>query len=89
MFKPVKTDDGFCCSFNTLSLSEGFVKVAGSEQVGDDDFDENDSYGHLDDDDDEEEEEEKDESESEEQKETKEAENGNENCSNNDYREEW
>ena len=24
MFKVSKTDDGFCCSFNTVSLSEGF-----------------------------------------------------------------
>ena len=26
MFKVTKTDDGFCCSFNTVSLSEGFAK---------------------------------------------------------------
>ena len=27
MFKVTKTDNGFCCSFNTISVSEGFAKA--------------------------------------------------------------
>ena len=27
LFRSSKTDDGFCCSFNTVSLAEGFTKV--------------------------------------------------------------
>ena len=27
LFKISKTDDGFCCSFNTISLAEGFAKA--------------------------------------------------------------
>ena len=27
LFESTKTDDGFCCSFNTVSLAEGFSKV--------------------------------------------------------------
>ena len=28
LFTISKTDDGFCCSFNTISLAEGFAKAA-------------------------------------------------------------
>ena len=37
MFTSSKTDDGFCCSFNTVSLAEGFA----TEEL-DDDSDSND-----------------------------------------------
>ena len=35
MFKVTKTDNGFCCSFNTISVSEGFAKAP--EDVSSDD----------------------------------------------------
>ena len=47
MFKPTKTDDGFCCSFNTVSLSEGFAKSPTIKQDSadsEDDFDYDDDY---------------------------------------------
>ena len=31
MFTSAKTDDGFCCSFNTVSLAEGFAKLEEDE----------------------------------------------------------
>lgn len=37
MFTSSKTDDGFCCSFNTVSLAEGFAKL--DDDDGDDDED--------------------------------------------------
>ena len=40
MFTSSKTDDGFCCSFNTVSLAEGFAKL--EEEDGDDDGNEDD-----------------------------------------------
>ena len=32
MFTSSKTDDGFCCSFNTISLAEGFAKPENLEE---------------------------------------------------------
>ena len=40
MFSSSKTDDGFCCSFNTVSLAEGFATL----EVDDDSEDENNDY---------------------------------------------
>ena len=52
LFQSTKTDDGFCCSFNTVSLAEGFSKVEldvssanGSSQPEYDDYM---SYDYLD-----------------------------------------
>ena len=33
MFKVTKTDNGFCCSFNTISVSEGFAKAPEDESA--------------------------------------------------------
>ena len=46
MFTSSKTDDGFCCSFNTVSLAEGFAKLDEDEDDagGDYDYDYNDYY---------------------------------------------
>ena len=92
MFKPTKTDDGFCCSFNTVSLSEGFGKIGGSKKEQDnqeddyyDDYDHEDFYDYS-------EEEYKDEnSETKEQEQSNGVENGNQTSAGNekDYKEEW
>ena len=52
LFQSTKTDDGFCCSFNTVSLAEGFSKVeldvsSGSASSGSD-YDDYESYDYLD-----------------------------------------
>ena len=41
MFTSSKTDDGFCCSFNTVSLAEGFAKEVkfGDSGESEDDYD--------------------------------------------------
>ena len=92
MFKPTKTDDGFCCSFNTVSLSEGFVKIGGSEKEQDnqeddyyDDYDQEDYYNYS------EEEYEDENTETEEQEQSNEVENANQTSAGNenDYKEEW
>ena len=54
MFSSTKTDDGFCCSFNTVSLAEGFAKLevdaADDSNDGDyyDDYDGGDYYDDYD-----------------------------------------
>ena len=42
MFTSSKTDDGFCCSFNTVSLAEGFAKLEDDDEDDDEvgDYDE-------------------------------------------------
>ena len=35
MFTSSKTDDGFCCSFNTVSLAEGFAKLEDDDEDDD------------------------------------------------------
>ena len=47
MFQSSKTDDGFCCSFNTVSLAEGFAKPERFDDGGD--ADEDYAYGDYDD----------------------------------------
>lgn len=44
MFTSSKTDDGFCCSFNTVSLAEGFAKEVKFGDSGDSDNDYYDDY---------------------------------------------
>ena len=56
LFQSTKTDDGFCCSFNTVSLAEGFSKVeldvnSANDSTGPD-YDDYESYDYLDYDDD-------------------------------------
>ena len=49
MFKVTKTDDGFCCSFNTVSLSQGFAKPPplddNSDEINDYDYGEEEDEG--------------------------------------------
>ena len=52
LFQSTKTDDGFCCSFNTVSLAEGFSKVeldvnSANDSTGPD-YDDYGSYDYLD-----------------------------------------
>ena len=50
LFQSTKTDDGFCCSFNTVSLAEGFsnVDLDVSAGEGSGDYDDYGSYDYLD-----------------------------------------
>ena len=52
LFESTKTDDGFCCSFNTVSLAEGFAKVeldvSSSNASTENDYDDYGSYDYLD-----------------------------------------
>ena len=38
LFKMIKTDDGFCCSFNTINIEETFVKEEAVAGTDDDDY---------------------------------------------------
>ena len=38
LFRSSKTDDGFCCSFNIVSLAEGFTKVDLDESSDEDSY---------------------------------------------------
>ena len=52
LFESTKTDDGFCCSFNTVSLAEGFSKVeldvSAANASPEPDYDYYGSYDYLD-----------------------------------------
>ena len=54
MFTSSKTDDGFCCSFNTVNLAEGFAKLEEEEEdddgngIGDYDYPAGDYYDDYD-----------------------------------------
>ena len=48
LFQSTKTDDGFCCSFNTVSLAEGFSKVELDVDSDGPDYDDYGSYDYLD-----------------------------------------
>ena len=52
LFQSTKTDDGFCCSFNTVSLAEGFSKVeldvSAANASPEPDYDYYGSYDYLD-----------------------------------------
>ena len=48
MFTSTKTDDGFCCSFNTVSLAEGFATPDGEAESGDEYDDDDDDGNYVD-----------------------------------------
>ena len=50
MFKVKKSDDGYCCAFNTFDVSEGFATPATDDSAGDDEEEEeeDDYYDYYD-----------------------------------------
>ena len=46
MFTSSKTDDGFCCSFNTVSLAEGFATEELNDDSNSNDYEYDYDYGY-------------------------------------------
>jgi len=46
MFTSSKTDDGFCCSFNTVSLAEGFATKNLDDDSDSNDYEDDYDYGY-------------------------------------------
>ena len=48
IFKMMKTDDGFCCSFNTIGVEDSFAKVDDNDDADDsNDYDYYDDYDYM------------------------------------------